>query len=246
MQSLQRQIHGMGNDYSFKTPRLFQQLALAGILFLLAYGLLFVGILLSGSTPPSRETTTLVIVISVGLMLPTLITQLVSLRLTDTRMNIRDRIAAEVTWRGDEQVLDVGTGSGISLFACAKHLTTDKGIGIDIYDVNAGGGTEDIFWKNADMEGVRGRVEMMPVDARKMPFEDNRFDVIISTFAMHHIQGVETAVQEMVRTLKPGGKILIKDVGYALQTVEQTLRAAGFTVRKEGSKVPLLIAQKPR
>ena len=84
----------------------------------------------------------------------------------------------------------------------AKRLTTGKAIGIDIWLPNAGGGTEHTFWKNAHVEGLERRVELQNVDARQMPFEDKSFDVIVSTFALHHIgHGAadrEQALREML------------------------------------------------
>jgi arsenite methyltransferase len=143
-----------------------------------------------------------------------------------------------------------GVGSGITLFGLAKNLKTGRGIGIDIYDPNSGGGAAEIFWKNAHKEGVETLVELQNVDARQMSFEDASFDVVVSTFAFHHIvghagHGRRKVAEEFVRVLKPGGKILVKDVGSALGELEAVTRQAGFQIREEGQRVPLFIAQKP-
>jgi len=37
----------------------------------------------------------------------------------------RDKMIRMIQWRGDEKVLDVGTGRGLLLIGAAKHLTTD-------------------------------------------------------------------------------------------------------------------------
>jgi arsenite methyltransferase len=143
------------------------------------------------------------------------------------RNRLRDTIAEAMNWRGDETVLDVGTGSGILLFACAKQLRKGKATGIDIYDPNAGGGSAEIFWRNARAEGVDERVELLNVDARKMLFADGSFDVIVSSLAMHHMGAGEDrrrASEEMVRVLKPGGKIAICDLSRVLGECEAVLR----------------------
>jgi ubiquinone/menaquinone biosynthesis C-methylase UbiE len=81
-----------------------------------------------------------------------------------------------------------------------------------------------------------------------MPFPDASFDVIVSSFAMHHV-GHSTAdrkqaAQEMMRVLKPGGKIAILDVNAVLSPVEQVLRANGFrNVSRTGRVIGLLTAQ---
>jgi len=47
---------------------------------------------------------------------------------------------------------------------------------------------------------------------------------------LHHIEkaGQETAVCEMIRVLKPGGKLIIVEITYTKQTVE-SLQGCGLT-----------------
>ncbi|HEX6292793.1 MAG TPA: class I SAM-dependent methyltransferase [Herpetosiphonaceae bacterium] len=151
--------------------------------------------------------------------------------LQTARDRLRDTIVEGVSWRGDERVLDVGTGSGILLFACAKHLRTGTATGIDIYDPNAGGGSAEIFWRNARAEGIADRVELLNVDARRMTFTDEMFDVVVSSLAMHHVgaaQDRQRATSEIIRILKPGGSIAICDLTAVLGESEDVLRKNGM------------------
>src|SRR5262245_53507591 len=48
-----------------------------------------------------------------------------------------------------------------------------------------------------------------------VPFEDSSFDVVVSSLAIHHIRrsvGREKAINEAVRVLRPGGRLLITDI----------------------------------
>jgi ubiquinone/menaquinone biosynthesis C-methylase UbiE len=48
-----------------------------------------------------------------------------------------------------------------------------------------------------------------------LPFEDNSFDVVVFSLAIHNIKGhagPEKAVDEAVRVLRPGGRLLIGDI----------------------------------
>ena len=48
-----------------------------------------------------------------------------------------------------------------------------------------------------------------------LPFEDNSFEVVLSSLAIHNISGRagrEKAISEAVRVLRPGGRLLIVDV----------------------------------
>lgn len=46
------------------------------------------------------------------------------------------------------------------------------------------------------------------------PFDDNSFDLVVSSFAIHNIParaGRKKAIDEAVRVLRPGGRLLIAD-----------------------------------
>ncbi len=45
-----------------------------------------------------------------------------------------------------------------------------------------------------------------------LPFEDATFDLVVSTFSLHHWEAVAPAVVELARVLRPGGSLWIYDV----------------------------------
>jgi arsenite methyltransferase len=131
------------------------------------------------------------------------------------KFKLRDRILNMVAWKGDEHVLDVGTGRGLLLIGAAKRLTSGCAVGIDIWSAkDLSENAMENTLQNAEIEGVRQRVEVKTEDATAMSFPDNTFDVILTNACIHNIPsaaGREQACREIVRVLKPGGQALISD-----------------------------------
>ncbi len=57
----------------------------------------------------------------------------------------------------------------------------------------------------------------------KIPFNDKSFDVIVSTYAFHHLNNEQKsmAIKEMIRVLKDGGKIVVGDLMFKDETDKQ-------------------------
>jgi SAM-dependent methyltransferase len=150
----------------------------------------------------------------------------------------RDRMLAMINWRGDEQVLDVGAGRGLLLIGAAHKLTAGgKATGIDIWSAkDLSGNKPAAAIENAEIEGVRDRVQVETGDASAMQFSDATFDVVLSNFCLHNIpsrEGRDRACREIVRVLKPGGKALICDFIRTSQYAN-VFREAGAEVHRTG------------
>jgi SAM-dependent methyltransferase len=148
------------------------------------------------------------------------------------KLRLRDRLLDQLSLRGDESVLDVGCGRGLMLLGAAKRLTQGRAVGIDLWQTaDQSGNSEKTTRENAAAEGVSDRIELHTGDARRLPFADASFDVILSTWALHNIpdaQGRARAVREIARVLAPGGRILLVDIQHSRDYVRE-LRAAGLT-----------------
>lgn len=131
------------------------------------------------------------------------------------KFRVRAWMLSRIVWRGDEQVLDIGTGSGLLMIGAAKRLTSGKSVGIDIW--RAEDLTENTIEKtleNARIEGVLAKIEIKSEDAQRLSFPDESFDVVLSQFCIHNIEdkkGQEKACLEIARVLKKGGTALIGD-----------------------------------
>lgn len=118
--------------------------------------------------------------------------------------------------RGDERILDMGCGRGAVLLMAAQHLTTGRAVGVDLWrTIDQSGNSAEATQRNAVAEGVADRVELHTGDMMALPFEDNSFDLVLSSLAVHNISGRagrEKAISEAVRVLRPGGRLMIVDV----------------------------------
>ena len=145
----------------------------------------------------------------------------------------RDRLLDSIPWRGDENTLDVGCGHGLLLIGAAKRAPLGRATGIDIWSqYDQADNSPEGPLENARIMGVADRVSVQDADARKLPFDDTSFDVVVSSLAIHNIEekaGREQAIREISRVLKPGGHVAIMDI-YRVYEYVRTLRELGFNV----------------
>jgi SAM-dependent methyltransferase len=118
--------------------------------------------------------------------------------------------------RGDERILDLGCGRGAVLLLAARRLTTGRAVGVDLWrSADQSGNCAEATRRNAVAEGVADRVELHTADMTALPFADQSFDVVVSSLAIHNIRGRagrQKAIDEAVRVLRPGGRLMIADI----------------------------------
>jgi ubiquinone/menaquinone biosynthesis C-methylase UbiE len=158
----------------------------------------------------------------------------------------RERLLDLLPWRGDEQVLDVGCGRGLFLIGAAKRLTTGKAVGVDIWQTeDLSGNRPDATLENARLEGVADRVEVRTADMRELPFEDQTFDTIVSSWAIHNLydrKDRERALNEVARVLKFRGRLVIRDIKHGPEYAA-VLKAAGLSdIRRADNRALSLLA----
>jgi ubiquinone/menaquinone biosynthesis C-methylase UbiE len=129
--------------------------------------------------------------------------------------------------RGDA-VLDVGTGRG-ELLRAAVDAGAAEAVGID-YSPDA----IDLTKETIAAAGIEDRASGIVADARRMPLDDRRFDLVTMLDVVEHLTPAELhdTLTEARRKLKPGGRIfvhtmpspLIYDVTYRLQRLLPTWR----------------------
>jgi len=123
---------------------------------------------------------------------------------------IRKDISESLGLKGSMRILDVGTGYALFAIEMAKQLKNGMIVGIDIVDdglIKAR--------KLVEKSEVGGKVSIVKMDAVKLSFPDTCFDLATSFLGMRDIymtrgqRGVKTTVEEMIRVVKPEGRIVL-------------------------------------
>lgn len=128
----------------------------------------------------------------------------------------RDHLLDARLWRGDEEVLDLGCGRGLMLIGAALRAPHGRAVGLDLWrSVDQSGNDPAATLSNAERAGVADRVEVMTADMTRLPLAEDRFDLILSAWAVHNLPTEadrRRALTEMLRVLQPGGSLLLTDI----------------------------------
>ncbi len=120
----------------------------------------------------------------------------------------RSEIAKQLADSGDPaQFLDVGTGTAlIPIELCGRELNC-RVVGIDLAEEMLKVGRQ-----NVEQAKLESAVSLEQIDAKKMPYGDGEFDAVISNSIVHHIPEPMGVFREMVRVVRPGGNLFVRDL----------------------------------
>jgi arsenite methyltransferase len=104
-------------------------------------------------------------------------------------------------------VLDIGCGAGTDLLLAARRIgPRGRAIGVDM----------TAAMRDRAMAGATAsdltNVEVRDGDATRLPVDDSTVDVVISNGVLNLVPDKLTAVREIARVLKPGGRVQIADI----------------------------------
>lgn len=161
--------------------------------------------------------------------------------------------------KGDEKILDLGTGSGFLSINLAKHLKNGKVYGIDKWGwcskIKSKMFTRMLFMsgkktaeKNADIENVKDKCVFINGSfTEKMIFSDKYFDVICSSQSLYFLRDLKNqkfVFKEIDRILVDGGKIVIVEPKKYEDTWD--IENAKIFFEKNNYEVNLILLSLPR
>jgi len=101
-------------------------------------------------------------------------------------------------------ILDVGCGDGLLALELARR-------GANVLGVDTSERLIAAARKRAKERGADVRFDIARAEA--LPFETASFDVVIAVTVLCFVEDATTAVDEMVRVLKPGGRLIVGELG---------------------------------
>lgn len=109
--------------------------------------------------------------------------------------------------RPGETVVDIGCGAGMDLLLAAKAVgSTGRAVGVDMTEAMAASARESI-----EALGL-SHAEVRVGDALDLPVASDSVDVVISNGVLNLVPDKPSAFAEIVRILKPGGRLQLGDI----------------------------------
>ncbi|HYZ64504.1 MAG TPA: class I SAM-dependent methyltransferase [Acetobacteraceae bacterium] len=137
-------------------------------------------------------------------------------RIGATLQIVGETLCEAVDLGANHRVLDVCAGNGNATLAAARRFA----------DVVSTDYVEELLERGRARAAADGfEVRFEQADAEALPFDDESFDIVLSTFGVMFTPDQQRAADEMLRVLKPGGKIGLANwtpagfIGQVLRTV---------------------------
>jgi ubiquinone/menaquinone biosynthesis C-methylase UbiE len=131
----------------------------------------------------------------------------------ERRARAADEVAARETYLGlldiaaGERVLDVGCGSGAITREIARRVGP-RGL---VVGVDPSPALLTVARDLAREAGVGDHVDFREGLVHRLPFPEQSFDAVVCVTVLSHVPKGETGIPELVRVLRPGGRLGIFD-----------------------------------
>jgi ubiquinone/menaquinone biosynthesis methyltransferase len=114
----------------------------------------------------------------------------------------KDSLIRQVNPQAHHKILDVAGGTGDIAFL--HYNATNGEANITVSDINES--MLDVGQDRAYDRGIVKNMSWIPVNAEKLPFEDNSFDIYTIAFGLRNVTHIDDALSEAARVLKTGGR----------------------------------------
>jgi 2-polyprenyl-3-methyl-5-hydroxy-6-metoxy-1,4-benzoquinol methylase len=121
------------------------------------------------------------------------------------------------------RVLDIGTGKGRFLVPLARQVA-------EVTTVDISPSEQRYAVMEAMHAGVADRIRFVIHDARRLPWPSGVFDAVVSWNVFHHLDHPERVLSEMIRMVRPNGKLVLADFdSQGFRMMDEIHKAEGRT-----------------
>lgn len=113
-------------------------------------------------------------------------------------------LLAHFTLPGDGEVADIGTGTGYLAKVLAAHVKK-------VWAIDVSPAMLDVFRQDPALANLTN-IEIVQGDVHDLPLKTKSLDLVFANLLLHHLLEPRSAISEMFRVLKTGGRIVITDV----------------------------------
>ena len=112
--------------------------------------------------------------------------------------------------RPGDHVLDVACGTG----ELSRIMAEQVGPEGHVWGIDLSPGMIEVGRRKLAAAGLAGRVTLQVGNALDLPFEDNRFDCVATSFALRNMADIRAALREMARVTRPGGRVVCLELSH--------------------------------
>ena len=123
------------------------------------------------------------------------------------KRRVGNAIEKSVSVSSPKRVLDVGTGFGSNV----KRLAREFGKRGKVWSIDPSPGVLREVRRMLRAEGLLNDIKLVRAGVERMPFGDGFFGLVTAVMLIHHLADPQRGLQEMVRVLSDGGKIVLAD-----------------------------------
>jgi ubiquinone/menaquinone biosynthesis C-methylase UbiE len=154
------------------------------------------------------------------LMLTTMLSRVLEPEVMDSAEEARDYDAMDhgavnrlfvadflAIWDGHNPILDLGTGTAQIPIELCRQAPQAQVVAVDLADHMLALGRENV--RAADFQE---RIRLERCDAKQLSYASASFAAVISNSIVHHIPEPRRVLAEIVRVLRPGGRLFVRDL----------------------------------
>jgi 2-polyprenyl-3-methyl-5-hydroxy-6-metoxy-1,4-benzoquinol methylase len=116
----------------------------------------------------------------------------------------------------EKEILEVGSGLGNMIKTLAKKGYKVKGIDIDKNKIE-------------EAKSIHGNIPIKKASGEEIPFENEKFDIVMSFDVFEHIQSSDKHLREVRRVLKDGGHYLLQTPNKYTNIIFEVIRQRSMT-----------------